>query len=307
MTVALLDGDIIAYRCAVVNEVDFDGEKICADANVARSIDTMVQSWQTMAKAGSSIVCLSDASHKYFRHIIYPQYKANRKGSARPVGLEYAIKYLEDNYKIARRPGLEADDVMGVFAGSEHISDPVIVSIDKDMMTVPGRVLNPNKMNRAQKVSEWSAVRMMFYQALVGDSTDGYPGAKGIGPKKAEKILEEHANPLRLWDAMVKLFDNEEQATLMVRLARILRHTDYNEETGEVRLWSASNPNLWITSTPDITSEEESKPSITSEPSVEISPETKPSTLETSSSTSQDTKPRTRKTRRKTSRKRSGT
>jgi DNA polymerase-1 len=260
-----------------------------------------------MAKAGSSIVCLSDASHKYFRHIIYPQYKANRKGSARPVGLEYAIKYLEDNYKIARRPGLEADDVMGVFAGSEHISDPVIVSIDKDMMTVPGRVLNPNKMNRAQKVSEWSAVRMMFYQALVGDSTDGYPGAKGIGPKKAEKILEEHANPLRLWDAMVKLFDNEEQATLMVRLARILRHTDYNEETGEVRLWSASNPNLWIKSTPDITSEEESKPSITSEPSVEISPETKPSTLETSSSTSQDTKPRTRKTRRKTSRKRSGT
>ena len=106
MTVALLDGDIIAYRCAVINEVDFDGEKICADANVERSIDIMVQSWQTMAKDGSSIVCLSDASHKYFRHIIYPDYKGNRRGSARPVGLGHAIKYLEDNYKIARRPGL---------------------------------------------------------------------------------------------------------------------------------------------------------------------------------------------------------
>ena len=28
MTVALLDGDIVAYRCAIVNEVDFGGENI---------------------------------------------------------------------------------------------------------------------------------------------------------------------------------------------------------------------------------------------------------------------------------------
>ena len=287
--------------------MDFDGDKIFDAPSVERSLDTMVQSWQTMAKAGSSIVCLSDATHKYFRHIVYPEYKSNRKGSSRPVALKYAMKYLEDNYKIARRPGLEADDVMGILAGDGRISDPVIVSIDKDMMTVPGRVLNPNKMNRAQKVTERSADRMMFYQALVGDTTDGYPGAKGIGPKKAEKLLDEHPHPLRLWDAMVKLYDSEEQATVMVQLARILRHTDYNEETGEVRLWSASNPNLWITSTPDTTSEAVSKPSTTSDPSVDTSPETKLSTLETLSSTSQDTKPRIRKTRRRTSRKRSGT
>jgi 5'-3' exonuclease len=175
-------------------------------------------------------VCLSDATHKYFRHIIYPQYKANRKGSARPVGLGHAIKYLEDNYKIARRPGLEADDVMGILAGSEHITDPVIVSIDKDMMTVPGRVLNPNKMNRAQKVSERSADRMMFYQALVGDSTDGYPGAKGIGPKKAEKALQDWTTERELYERCLKLYeDNELDADRLyesLQLLYLLRSSD---------------------------------------------------------------------------------
>ncbi len=308
MTVALLDGDIIAFRCAVTNQDEFDGEFVYDPRVVSDALDRMVKEWQTLAKAGTSIVCLSSPDRRYFRHLIYPAYKQNRSGLQRPVALDFAIDYLHKNYKIAQRVGLEADDVMGIFMGKPELTDPVIVSIDKDMMTIPGKIMNPGKMLRPMKVSKQSADRMVFYQALVGDSTDGYPGAKGIGPKKAEKILAECAHPLKLWLAVVEAFGgDEEQATLMVQLAKILRHEDYNEGTGEVRLWNAKNPNLWITSTQHTTTETDSKPLTTSLPSAEISPETKQSSSETSLNTSPDTEQSTQRILRKTSRKRSGT
>ena len=59
MTVALLDGDIVAYRCAIVNEVDFDGDKIFDAPSVERSIDTMVQSCKPWPKLAVVLcVCL---------------------------------------------------------------------------------------------------------------------------------------------------------------------------------------------------------------------------------------------------------
>jgi len=39
-------------------------------------------------------------------------------------------------------------------------------------------------------VSPRDALRFFYYQLLVGDSADNIKGAKGIGPKKAERILE---------------------------------------------------------------------------------------------------------------------
>ena len=250
MTVALIDGDIVAYKAAFVSTDTFEDQEIFDPAAVKANVDLMVKEWSQLAKAGATIVCLSDDTHRYFRHDVYPDYKGNREDRERPKALSTAYDCLKENYKTVQYDGLEADDVMGVLAGSTELTDPVMVSIDKDLMTVPGKLLNPNKMRRPARITKPAADRMMLIQALQGDRTDNYHGVEGIGPVKAEKIVNAHADIRSAWDAVVETFDDEEMALTMVRLARILRTDDFNEQKGEVRLWHPTKKNLWTNSKP---------------------------------------------------------
>jgi DNA polymerase-1 len=72
----------------------------------------------------------------------------------------------------------------------------------------------------------------------MGDSTDGFGGLKGCGPRTAEKLLEKNG---ATWSTVVDAYkakgQTAEDALLTARLARILRHGDYNKETNEVKLW----------------------------------------------------------------------
>tara|TARA_B110000902_G_scaffold204781_1_gene233015 strand:+ start:45 stop:344 length:300 start_codon:yes stop_codon:yes gene_type:complete len=78
-------------------------------------------------------------------------------------------------------------------------------------------------------------------QTLMGDKTDGYSGAVGIGPKKAEAALGDCGNVAQMWKAVVALYDKkgqtEEEAILNCRMARILRVEDYDTENHRVKLW----------------------------------------------------------------------
>ena len=250
MTVALIDGDIIAYKAAFVSTDTFEDQEIFDPAAVKANVDLMVKEWSQLAKAGATIVCLSDDTHRYFRHDVYPDYKGNREDRERPKALSTAYDCLKENYKTVQYDGLEADDVMGVLAGSTELTDPVMVSIDKDLMTVPGKLLNPNKMRRAVRITKPAADRMMLIQALQGDRTDNYFGVEGIGPVKAEKIVNAHADIRSAWDAVVETFGDEEMALTMTRLARILRTDDFNEQKGEVRLWHPTNKDIWTNAKP---------------------------------------------------------
>ena len=301
MTVALIDGDIIAYRAAVLGVDDFDGEEFFDPDSVEQTVTHIVTDWTQKAKAGTQIICLSDETHRYFRHDIYPDYKGNRKDRERPAALTHAYDCLKKNFKTTDRPGLEADDVMGILSGSPDLTDPIIVSIDKDMLTVPARVFNPDKMRRPLKVRKAAADRQMLTQALVGDRTDGYPGLDGIGPVKADKIISQHSRLKDCWEAVVEAFGSEADALTMTRLSRILRYDDWNEETKELRLWHPTKE-IWIPSTtPNTTSTGGLKRSTTSSRSRKTYPATKRSASRKSSSTPAGTTKR--KSRSKTSRK----
>ena len=307
MTVALIDGDIIAYRSAVISANDFDGEEFFDPLSVEQNVTHIVGDWTTKARARTQVVCLSDESHRYFRHEIYPDYKGNRADRERPVALSHAYDCLKKNYKTADRPGLEADDVMGILSGSPALTDPVIVSIDKDMLTVPAKLLNPDKMRRPMRIRKAAADRQMLLQALIGDRTDGYPGVEGIGPVKADKILSDFGRLQEMWAAVVEAFGSEKDALTMTRLSRILRFDDYDETEGKVKLWHPSK-DVWMTPSIQntIESKTELRPSTTSLSASEISPETKQSSSETRSNTSADTGKKIRRRRKKTLKKRSG-
>src|SRR6202521_5187607 len=101
-------------------------------------------------------------------------------------------------------PGFEADDVIGALAkqAAKKGLDVSIVTSDKDMMQLFGgnvRVLRPggapdksDLVVDAAKVEEIMGVppeKVADVMALMGDSIDNIPGAKGIGEKGAKELI----------------------------------------------------------------------------------------------------------------------
>jgi DNA polymerase-1 len=90
------------------------------------------------------------------------------------------------------------------------------------------------------EISKEAADYAFYKQVLTGDSTDNYKGCPSVGDKKADKVLElgYFGDP---WKAIVKEYKkqglSEKVALENARLARILRHGEYNFETKTITLW----------------------------------------------------------------------
>jgi DNA polymerase I len=141
----------------------------------------------------------------------YPEYKATREKM--PEELEASLPRIRDLIAAFHDPvvaleGYEADDVIGTLArkASEAGLESVIVSGDKDFHQLVGpgvHLLNPGRGGATGVASEWvdesnASERMgvrpdqvVDYLALIGDSSDNVPGAPGVGPKTAVKLLDE--------------------------------------------------------------------------------------------------------------------
>ena len=287
MTTAIIDGDIVAFKSAAAVSNNDDELMQFDPAGAKRYVDHMMNEWTKRIKPNVILMCFSDDSRKYYRHEIFPEYKGNRSGMERPSALSFCYEYLSEKYRVVKKPFLEADDLLGILGTSPEIDTPIAVSIDKDIMTLPCKVYNPDKMRRAVKVNPHMADLAVFKQAMTGDSSDNYKGIPGIGNVKADKILANTPHPAMAWEATRQAFlDNgltEDYALLMVRLARILRHGDYNDTTGEIRLWSPRKQPMWMKpSVQSTTSLEPSSPLIAES---ESKPQSKPKTTSKRSAT----------------------
>lgn len=254
--VVLLDGDILAYKTACVQEksVDWgDGvHTLSADAGEgAQQIDSDLAFVKQKTKADAIVIALSDSAK--FRQAVLPTYKSNRT-ARKPIILAAMRQHLLDKHAAWVRPALEADDVIGILATANPgpIKGKLLIhSIDKDFLTIPGWHLDTKDLTKpAVYVSEQDADLCFFAQVLTGDQTDGYKGCPGVGPKSAEAILtaalsvpgETYGDVQRsLWSAIVAAYAKkgltEADALVQARCARILRATDYNFEKKEPILW----------------------------------------------------------------------
>lgn len=254
MTTALLDGDIIAFRCAAAAEVDFDGTAVGSLDQARQKARQMVHEWMTGARASRAFLVFSPkAPQSTFRYRLWPEYKANRAGMSKPDVYIELVEYLEKNWIAMRLGGLEADDVLGIL-GTSH-NDYTVVSIDKDIFTLPCKVYRPGQMLRPVRQTPSQANRYWLMQTLIGDSSDGYKGCPGIGTKRAEALLQ-GVTSSAAWGKVVQAFQDkgltEEDAILQARLARILRSGDYDFRTGDIKLWHP-NPSLTLTISADST------------------------------------------------------
>lgn len=250
----LLDSDIYAYQDSSKGEtrVYWDGDGNVDQIpetieEIASRLDDTIARITERLKADAVIVCLSCDRQDNFRKDFYPDYKENRAGAVKPLQLMAAKEYLAREYQSYKKPRLEADDVMGILSTHPTLikGSKVIVSEDKDMQTIPGLLFNPRKDTRIQTMVELQADRFHLYQTLRGDPTDGYPGAPGIGPVKAEALMEGYfdGDVGAFWrDVLIPTFigraKDEAFALSQARCARILRASDYDFKRKEPIPWT---------------------------------------------------------------------
>lgn len=252
MRTILIDGDIIVYQQASLHQKEIDwGEGVVTtvtqDALAKKAAVDQVERYKRKLKADHAIVCLSDTRHNWRKQVM-PSYKTNRKKLERPILYDTIRDMLDDRAEVALYPWLEADDVMGIYSTDPKLipGEKIIVSVDKDMRSIPGKLFNPNKESLGvQVIEEFEADYFFMKQTLMGDPIDGYYGIKGIGPKKAEKILAEALEmgdeKRAMWKAVVSAYleagMTEQDALQNARVARITRSGEYDIEKHKVILW----------------------------------------------------------------------
>lgn len=239
----LIDADIPAYKVAATCQDSFDlpgGRCTALSPGRAKELaDEAIAEICTQLKCNNVLLCFSD--DRNWRKEYAPDYKTNRKPEEKPELLRMVKDYLAVEYPSKRLPRLEADDVLGIMATAGH--NVVMVSEDKDLRTVPGRLYNPRRPELGIiRISKLDADRFHMWQTITGDATDGIPGCRGVGPSSvyAEEIV--HATRAELWDIVLEAYASkgatEDEAIHNARLTHILHATEYSPESARVKLWN---------------------------------------------------------------------
>ncbi len=146
-----------------------------------------------------------------FRHEMFKAYKAQRPPMPDELVSQLGrVRQIVDafNMPVYEQSGFEADDVLGTLATRAAAAgmEVIIASGDADSMQLVGpdiRILYPGPAGSFASTSLYdeAAVRAKYglgpehiadYKALMGDPSDNIPGVPGIGPKTAQKLIEEY-------------------------------------------------------------------------------------------------------------------
>ena len=182
MAVTIVDGDSIYFRAAFVTKKKNEIRKVIDETMKEINVAGMMNDMQVAVKGRGN-----------FRHDLYPKYKATRPELDQEMkdALNYGHDHMVKKWLAAMADGMEADDLVSIWAReARDMSFPYLIAgIDKDLRQIPGNHYN-YKTKAFETISEDDAKRNLYLQTLIGDSSDNIPGLKGIGPKKAAKILQ---------------------------------------------------------------------------------------------------------------------
>ena len=194
--IALIDSDLVAYRCAATVTEDME-----QDIAFYR-MDVLVQQIIEATDANGTILYLTGKNN--FRKKINPDYKANRKDTVPPVYLQECRQYLVDNHNAIISDGCEADDLLGI----NQKDDTIICSLDKDLRMIPGNHYNWTKVE-LDRVTKQDGLRHFYKQMLIGDKSDNIFGVDKIGPVKAAKLIDHLDDEQDMFEAVWAKYDED--------------------------------------------------------------------------------------------------
>ena len=199
--IALIDADVLVYRVGYASE-DCE-EPWMVKARLEESIDQILYSLGNP----NYRLFLSD-SKSNFRNALFPLYKANRT-QPKPKYYEHITNWLLNIWHAEVAWNEEADDALGIEQVREG-QNSIIVSIDKDLLQIPGNHYNFVNHNRSF-VEPFEGVFNFYKQVLTGDSSDNVCIKTGlscptIGAAKAQKCLEGCPDEAALFNTVRNLY-----------------------------------------------------------------------------------------------------
>src|SRR3989338_3747664 len=204
-TLLLIDGNAIMHRAfhALPPFKTKDG----IPTNVIYGFFSMLHKSIADFKPNFIVVCF-DTPKPTFRNKIFKDYQAQRpKISDDFITQIPLVKEALDKAGIIHleKDGFEADDLIGTISNKYKTNQirVLILSGDRDIQQLVDKnvfVITPKLGLSDIKIYDTAEVLNTFglnpekipdLKALMGDSSDNYTGAKGIGPKTAAKLIQQ--------------------------------------------------------------------------------------------------------------------
>lgn len=260
--ISLVDGDLVAYRCAASCEKQ---GVVTEDLGIAqaRANELVRRVVAVNSREMDHIVYLSGGEN--YRKKIYPAYKANRDGVPRPVYLEPLREFLVVNWGAEITDGIEADDALGI-AQTKYAGNSVICTLDKDLRQVPGQHYSWEIQGTSSTGNIWvrpeeslhisprEGLLTFYWQLVMGDASDNVFGFDGKARVKTPKFLEHHYHEMstleteqQLFNYVRDLYNDDERFLLNGACLWIQRKEDDNWlEHGQSLMKSLDNSSITI-------------------------------------------------------------
>ena len=172
------------------------------------------------------IIIAADWGSSSYRKAISPDYKQNRKEKFAEQSeveriafeeffeeFEASLEVLaEEGYPVLRYKGVEADDIAAHLVKHKNTYDLEsiwLVSSDRDWdLLIQEGVGRFSYVTRKEvTLDNWSdhydvePDQYISLKCLTGDKGDNVPGIPGIGPKRAQQLIEQYGNAFSIYDA----------------------------------------------------------------------------------------------------------
>jgi DNA polymerase-1 len=205
-----------------------------------------------------------DTPKPTFRHQLFKEYQSQRPkiedNFKKQIPLVKEAVDLSGIYRLEKE-GYEADDIIGTICRNleKHNDFNIfIISGDKDILQLinnnvyvasPVSGLTTIKIYDEKKVLEKFGVlpkQIVDYKALIGDQSDNYKGAKGIGPVTASKLINQfrtidnlYQNINQIESEKIKkiLIQEKEKVYLSKKLATILTDLPIEIDINKMRFF----------------------------------------------------------------------
>lgn len=248
----VIDADGIIYKHAAAAEIELPSEERSED-DLPLYINLMVKPqvvwnafWDEVATiraawgAHEALVAITDSAQN-FRLRIDPTYKGNRKHVRKPLAVRAVRWKLAEHPDVYFKPGLEADDTVGILMGLKRyaMDEMVLWSPDKDLDGIPGLHADTGRPGGMYLITREEADAWHLIQTVAGDQVDGYPGVPGIGPATAKKYFDANGAS---WKSCVELASMEampyQSLLTQARLAKMLEPHLYDFRHNQPILWT---------------------------------------------------------------------
>ena len=208
----IVDALNLAFRWKHQGRTDFRHDYL-------QTVRSLAQSYKC-----SNIIITADWGSSSYRKEILPEYKQNRKDKYATQTeeekqaftdffeeYEETLELLSESYQVLRYQGVEADDLAAHLVKQKEqygLEDIWLLSSDRDWdLLIQEGVSRFSYVTRKEvTIDNWSEhynvtpEEYISFKCLTGDKGDNVPGITGIGPKRAEQLINMYGDAMTIYD-----------------------------------------------------------------------------------------------------------